>query len=197
VEADEARWEVAGSRWAAVTGDDDAGLALLAEAKYGFSCRDGDLAVSLLRAPTSPDPEADQGVHRIRLAIGRYQPRFHDGALSTAALADALFAPVVVTRGAREIEPPFAFDDLGSLTPSWALPSETTDGYIIRMHETAGGSGVATLRLAEAGAASLVNFLERETGALSSPDGMTYALPYRPYQVLSVLVEPPRSTRPP
>ncbi|HEU5423568.1 MAG TPA: glycoside hydrolase family 38 C-terminal domain-containing protein, partial [Nitrolancea sp.] len=69
--ADEAMWEVAGSRWAAVTRDDGEGLALLTEAKFGFSCREGNLAVSLLRSPKSPDPEADMGQHRIRLALGR------------------------------------------------------------------------------------------------------------------------------
>ena len=33
---DEAMWEVAGSRWAAVHDDDRTGLALLTEARYGF-----------------------------------------------------------------------------------------------------------------------------------------------------------------
>jgi alpha-mannosidase len=39
--ADEAQWEVPGSRWAAATRDDGAGLALVSEATWGFGCRDG------------------------------------------------------------------------------------------------------------------------------------------------------------
>lgn len=189
VEADEARWEVAGSRWAAVTRDDGAGLALLAEAKYGFSCRDGDLAVSLLRAPTSPDTEADQGRHHIRLALGRYQSRIDGDVLTTAASADALFAPVVIAPGARSIPPRFTLADLGSLTPSWVLPSETGSGYILRLHETAGSSGAATLKLAAPGTVTLIDFLERDQVSLESVDGTTFTIPYRPYQVVSVLIQ--------
>jgi alpha-mannosidase len=188
VEADEARWEVAGSRWAAVTRDDGAGLALLAEAKYGFSCRDGDLSVSLLRAPTWPDEAADVGRHRVRLAIGRYEAQFREDSPSTAGAADALFAPVVVTRGAREITPLFAFEELGSLTPSWVLPSEAEDGYVIRLHETAGGSGTAVLRLAAAGRVEAVDFLERERGGVESEDGVVFRVGYGAYEVVSLRV---------
>jgi alpha-mannosidase len=187
VEADEARWEVAGSRWAAVTDDSGAGLALLTEAKFGFSCRDGDLGVSLLRAPKWPDATADIGRHHIRLALGRYEPRTSGDILNTASAADALFAPVIVAQGGRALPPPFAFEDLGSLTPSWVLPAES-GGYVIRLHETAGGRGVARLRLAVPAPARLVDFLERTTGKVSASDG-ALLIPYGPYQVVSVLVE--------
>jgi alpha-mannosidase len=188
IEADEARWEVAGSRWAAVMRDDGTGLALLAEAKYGYSCRDGDLGVSLLRAPTWPDASADSGRHHIRLALGRYEPRMRGDILCTAASADALFAPVIIAPGARVLPPPFAWEELGSLTPSWVLPSGG-GGFIVRLHETAGGSGVARLRLSTPAAAWLVDFLERPLGDVDVTGDGALAIPYGPYQVVSVLVE--------
>jgi alpha-mannosidase len=188
-EVDEAMWEVPGSRWAAVTRDDGSGLAILTEAKYGFACRDGDLSVSLLRAPTVPDERADRGRHHIRFAIGRYESRSCGDLLNTAAAADALFAPVIVARRAADIPPPFAWLDLGSLTPVWVTPSETGSGYVLRMHETAGGAGVARLRLhREPGCVHLVDFLERELGELQPDDGSDYTIPYGPYQVVSILV---------
>ena len=59
----------------AVTDDTGAnGAAMVTEAKFGFSCRDGDLAASLLKAPKSPDPEADMGRHVVRLALGKHRP---------------------------------------------------------------------------------------------------------------------------
>jgi alpha-mannosidase len=190
-EADEALWEVPGSRWAAVLRDDGAGLALLSEAKYGFACRDGDLSLSLLRAPTNPDPEADQGDHVIRFALGRHVARADDARLTTAAAADALFAPLVLARRAVVPEAPFALDQLGSLTPSWVSPAEHGAGYVIRLHETAGGGGAATLRLTDTMArVRLVDFLERDMGELQSTADGVWALPYTPYQVLSVLVTP-------
>ena len=183
-------WEVPGSRWAAIIRDDGSGIALLTEAKYGFSCRDGDLQVTLLRSPVSPDREADQGEHHIRFAIGEHQERHGELRLNTAAAADALFAPVVVARRAAVPHPPFELRELGSLTPSWVLPAERGGGFVIRLHETAGGSGSTTLRLpVPPGAVRFVDFLEREVGRPGTDADGDFIVPYGPYQVVSVLVE--------
>jgi alpha-mannosidase len=45
------------------------GLAILNDCKYGHSCRGGVMALSLLRSPTHPDPEADQGEHEFTYAM--------------------------------------------------------------------------------------------------------------------------------
>ena len=190
---DEAMWEVAGSRWAAVHDDDGTGLAVLTEAKYGFSCFDGELGVSLLKAARHPDPAADTGRHTIRFAVGRHQPATlgsgPDAVLSTACAADALFAPVPTTGAGAARPSPFVLEHPGSLCPAWVLPSETGSGYVIRLHETAGRRGTAELRLAKpAGAVTLVDFREQQLGAPRPADDMTYAVDYAPYQVVSVLV---------
>ena len=110
---DEAQWEVPASRWAAVCDDAErAGLFVVTEAKYGFSCRDGLLGLTLLKSAAITDegtPEhstpshpwalrrthaksqfSDIGKHEIALAFGRYDigaPRDEQ----PAALADLLF----------------------------------------------------------------------------------------------------------
>ena len=193
---DEAMWEVAGSRWAAVHDDDGTGLAVLTEAKYGFSCFDGELGVSLLKAARHPDPAADTGRHTTRFAVGRHQPvtlgSGPDAVLSTACAADALFAPVPTTGAGAARPSPFVLEHPGSLCPAWILPSETGSGYVIRLHETAGRRGTAELRLAKpAGAVTLVDFREQQLGAPRPADQMAYAIDYAPYQVVSILVRAP------
>ena len=193
---DEALWEVAGSRWAAVHDDDGTGLAVLTEAKYGFSCFDGELGVSLLKAARHPDPTADTGRHTIRFAVGRHEPATlgsgPDAMLSTACAADALFAPVPTTGAGAARPSPFVLEQPGSLCPAWVLPSETGSGYVIRLHETAGRRGTAELRLAQpAGAVTLVDFREQQLGAPRPASQMAYAIDYAPYQVVSVLVRSP------
>ncbi|MEK7413341.1 MAG: glycoside hydrolase family 38 C-terminal domain-containing protein, partial [Planctomycetota bacterium] len=185
----EAAWEVPGSRWAAVGDDAGHGLAICAEAKFGFSCRDGDLGLSLLRSPTSPDPEADQGTHRIRIAIGRHRAHSDATQLATAAAADALFVPAIVARGGKTPIAPATWHATGSLTPSWALPSTTGAGFVLRAHETNGESGTAILELSEpAKSVSLVNLLEKRTGSVIKLRKNRYAVRYGPYQIISVLV---------
>ena len=192
---DEAMWEVAGSRWAAVHDQLGNGLALLTEAKYGFSCYDGELGISLLKAAKYPDAEADIGRHLIRLAVGKHQPTTSDAerdmVLSTACAAEAIFAPVPVAEAAAPRTSPFVLGQLGTLSPAWVLPSETGRGYVIRLHETAGGGGSAELRLArKASSVSLVDLREQHLSATRRLDDTTYAIEYRPYQVVSILVRP-------
>ncbi len=187
--ADEAMWEVAGSRWAAVHDDTGDGLALLTEAKYGFSCFDGELGVSLLKSARHPDDTADIGRHLIRFAVGRHERGSGNDALSTACAADALFAPAPTAESAASRPSPFTFEQLRSLCPAWVLPSETGSGYVIRLHETAGGSGSALLRLARpTDSVTLVDFREREMAGARRIDDTTYAIDYTPYQIVSVLV---------
>ncbi len=190
IPADEAMWEVPGSRWAAVTHEDGNGLALLTEAKFGFSCRDGDLAVSLLRSPKLPDATADMGEHHLRFAIGRHEvATTSEDVLSTAAAADALFAPVLFATGDSLPTAPLRLENLGTLVPSWVTPCETGVGFILRLHETNGSAGTARLRLAKAArSVELVDFLEARIGRPQRIDAHTFDLPYQPYQVLSVRV---------
>src|SRR5690606_33425191 len=48
---DEAQWEVAGSRWAVISDDGERdGFGIITEAKYGWSAKDGNLQLSLLRS---------------------------------------------------------------------------------------------------------------------------------------------------
>jgi alpha-mannosidase len=188
-EREEAQWEVPGSRWAAVTAEDGTGAAIITEAKFGFSCRDGDLGLSLLRAPSDPDKNADRGDHRIRFAVGRHRAAAGGDAPCTAAAADLVFAPVVTVPGGKLAPPLLALEDLGSLVPSWVLPAADGDGWILRLHETAGAAGTATLHLQQTPrSVDLVDFLERRLGKPEKFGPRTWTLAYRPYQILSVRV---------
>jgi alpha-mannosidase len=189
-DVDEVQWEVAGSRWAAVgDGDQRNGVALLTEAKYGFACRDGRLSVSLLRAPAHPDPGCDRGRHQIALAIGRHHVETTSDHLCTSAAAEALFTPALTVSGGSLAEPPFTLEDTGSLVPSWVTPSETKSGFIVRLHETAGHCGIATLRLTKVPASvELVDFLERPIGSPERVNDCQWRVEYEPYAILSILV---------
>jgi alpha-mannosidase len=65
-----ARWEVSAISWMASVGDGaGAGLAVLLDGPQGVSASEERLGVSLLRGPTWPDPGADNGWQRQRLAL--------------------------------------------------------------------------------------------------------------------------------
>jgi len=67
---EQARWEVPAVSWiASVQGGAGEGLAMLLDGPQGVSAGVDELGVSLLRAPTWPDPGADHGLQRLRLAL--------------------------------------------------------------------------------------------------------------------------------
>jgi alpha-mannosidase len=65
---DMARFEVPAHRWADLS-EPDFGVALLNDNKYGYSTQGNRMRLSLLRSPTSPDPNADMGSHTFRYAL--------------------------------------------------------------------------------------------------------------------------------
>ncbi len=197
----EAQWEWPMSRWATVSHDGErAGLFVVAEAKYGLSCRNGDLAVTLLRSPRHvgfeehakaypahlsrlPKPATfftDQGKQTIELALGAYDlgaPR----AEQPAALAETLFTAPIAYRGAPVASAFRGLTGGETLIPHWAQP-QGRDCWVLRLHEVAGQRGTAKLDLAPGWTAQKTNLL----GEPLAPALRGNKLPFAPYEVVSL-----------
>ena len=63
-----AQFEAVGHRFADLSRP-DYGVALLNDSKYGYRVKGRELSLSLLRAPTEPDPVADLGKHRFTYSL--------------------------------------------------------------------------------------------------------------------------------
>lgn len=190
-EADEARWESTAQRWIAL--EDDAGtegIAVVTEAKYGFSVRDGDVGLSLLRSPTSPDPDTDRGRHLIRYAVGPYRRSRTLMGDTPSIKAETLYGPLFVLDAARPAAGPLRIVEPGSLTPVCPKPRRDGAGLIFRLHETAGRGGEASLVLANGYRVRECNILEEAGRPLATDEGGLVSLSYRPHQIVSLLVEP-------
>ena len=66
--AEQAQFEVPALRWADIS-DATHGFSLLNDSKYGYDAKDNVLRLSLLRSPTWPDPETDQGHHEFTYSL--------------------------------------------------------------------------------------------------------------------------------
>ena len=65
---EKAKWEVSALRWADLS-DNNYGVSLLNDCKYGYDAQPSQLRLTLLRSATWPDPEADQGKHQFTYAL--------------------------------------------------------------------------------------------------------------------------------
>jgi alpha-mannosidase len=146
---DMARFEVCAQKWMDLS-EADYGVALMNDCKYGHSCHGDTMGISLLRSPTTPDPEADQGAHRFTYSL---YP--HPGDLRKAEVirrAYELNAPLLAT----DIEPRkgsrgrrwcgLGVEGRGVVVESVKPAENPADGrVIVRAYESHGGRGSARL----------------------------------------------------
>jgi alpha-mannosidase len=65
-----AKWEVPALRWADLSDrQQEYGVSLLNDCKYGYDSKKDCLRLTLLRSPKWPDPEADRGIHQFTYAL--------------------------------------------------------------------------------------------------------------------------------
>ncbi|XP_069141234.1 alpha-mannosidase 2C1-like [Argopecten irradians] len=70
-------FQVCGHKWADIS-EYSFGLAILNDSKYGYSCLDNVLRLSLLRSPKAPDMTADMGTHKFTYAIMPHTGSFQE-----------------------------------------------------------------------------------------------------------------------
>ncbi len=65
---DTAKFEVCGHKWADLS-EDDYGVSLMNDCKYGYDIKDGCMRLTLLKSATSPNEEADKEVHYFKYTL--------------------------------------------------------------------------------------------------------------------------------
>ncbi len=184
---DVARFEVCAHKWADLS-EAGFGVALLNDCKYGYAAHGNVLRLSLLRAPKSPDPEADMGTHMFSYAL---LP--HVGSIVDSNVIDQAYAfnlPLVIGTTQAEATSMNLFSvDQSNVVIETVKKAEDSNALIVRLYESHGGRGAVTLSSDLAfKRAALVNGLEEEIGNLSWQNG-TVALNVTPFQVVSVKLD--------
>jgi alpha-mannosidase len=154
-----------GQRWIDLSGrgaGGEYGLAVINDAKYGYSVQDNDMRISIVRGavyaqhqPFKLDPKGeyvwqDQGPQSFRLLLVP-----HTGAWQEAGvvrMAEELTAPVAVVYqgihgGNRPLSASFLTVDAANVVVSVVKKAEEGDDLIIRCYETAGRPTEASLDL--------------------------------------------------
>jgi alpha-mannosidase len=190
---DAARFETCAHRWVHVA-EPGYGVALITDSSYGYDAvrdtrADGGttttVRLSLVRAPRCPDPEADQGPHRIGYAL-----------LPGAGTADAvehgyavnLPLRVVPATGGAPPPPLLSTDGDAVAIEAVKLADDRSGDVVVRLYESLGGRARTALRAGFPVARAVVtDLLERPSSEAMVPaeDG-SLALELRPFQVLTL-----------
>jgi alpha-mannosidase len=184
---DWARFETCAQKWVDLS-EGDYGVSLLNDCKYGHDVHGNVLRISLLRGPTTPDPEADQGQHRFAYSLLPHAGRWNE---TTIAAAYALNDPLIVAEGkgsggAALAGHAFVSVDRPNVVVETVKRAEDGNGVIIRLYETQRRRGPVTLStgftLAEAWR---TNLLEENQKALDV-EGQTVTFTIKPYEIITL-----------
>jgi alpha-mannosidase len=182
---DQARFEVCGHRWADL-GEAGFGVALLNDCKYGYDVRGSVMRLSLLRAPTHPDPTADRGGHQFTYALMPHPGDFREAGVIAAA--EDLNAPLRIVRGNGQADPSRSLIEVD--TPRVVVEAikraEDSDATVVRLYEAWGGRSKARLRTTlPARRAFLCDLLERDLEEIPVSDG-EIELELTPFKILTL-----------
>jgi alpha-mannosidase len=188
---DQARFEVCAHRWADL-GEAGYGVALLNDCKYGYDIRDNVIRLSLLRAPTHPDPTADQGHHRFTYGLLPHRGDFRQAGVIQAA--EDLNFPLRMVRGgvaeggARRRS--LVEVDTPQVVVEAVKRAEDSDAVIVRLYEAWGGRCRArVITSLSASSAHLCDLLERDIEEVPVR-GDTVELDLTPFKILTLKLQP-------
>ncbi|HKV67940.1 MAG TPA: glycoside hydrolase family 38 C-terminal domain-containing protein [Gaiellales bacterium] len=180
---DEARFEVPGHRFCDLS-EHGFGVALLTDCKYGYSTYENRMRISLLRSPTYPDPEADQGAHRFAYAVMPHAA----GWRSAGVVAEAARFEAPLRWGWEVTEGSWFAVDTPNLVLDTVKRAEDSDAIVLRLYEAHGARGRARIRVGlPFSEAARANLLE-DAGDGLSVAGDTIEVDYRPHEIVTVLV---------
>jgi alpha-mannosidase len=183
---DWAKFEVPAQKWADLS-ENDYGVSLINDSKYGYDIRGNVMRLSLLRGPTDPDPTADLGEHRFT-----YSLLPHAGPVGeiTLAHAYALNDPVIVAAGPGG-PPRQETQSLITASPANVVietikAAEDGRGIIVRLFESQRRRGPVTLTTSlPLTAAFRTNLLEEEQEALEVQENVVQCR-VTPFQILTL-----------
>lgn len=144
---DRARFEVCGHKWADLS-EGLYGVSLLNDCKYGYDIKDNCMRLTLLRSPNYPDTTGDKGSHDFVYSVYPHTGDWRVG--DTVREAYELNVPLCASGGCAEATgtlPPFGFvsGNRADVIVDTVKGAEDGDGLIVRVYESQGARGEATL----------------------------------------------------
>ena len=177
---DKARFEVAAHRYADLS-DNDKGVALLNDCKYGHRIHNNVIDLNLLRSPNNPDPDADQGLHEFKYCLFPHAgDLIHSDVINQAA---AINQKLIVLAGYSSIgkQPPVSVTGNGISLES-VKKAEKEDCLILRIVETLGCHSKGLLHLPAESTLIKTDLMEWENNASQTVNSQ-YELSLHPFEI--------------
>lgn len=117
----------------------DYGVALLNDCKYGYDVKDNVMRLTLLRSPTEPDPQADQGLHYLTYSLLPHEGTWRNSIVAEQAYAlnYPLHTAMISTNpsGSLPTQLSWATIDCDHVIMETLKKAEDEQAWIVRLYE--------------------------------------------------------------
>ena len=185
--------EVVTQKWTDLSGS-DFGVSLLNDSKYGCDVRENVVRLTALRAPTDPDPKADEGHHEFSYALYPHAGSWQEA--MTVQRGYEFNTPLVTRaveqhKGALPSSLSFLKIDAPSIVLTTIKKCEDDGRLIVRCYETTGKSVESRFRfwmpLEDATETDLMEYGEATLGNVQTAGGVV-TLAVHPYEIRTMKI---------
>ena len=179
---DEARFESCGQKWMDIS-EGHYGVSLLNDCKYGYSAKDSNIALTLIKSGIEPNKTADQEEHVFTYAL--YPHKEVWCAAGTVQEAYKLNQPAYATKGElKNSGKSFISTDKDNIIIETVKPAENGDGMIVRLYDCENSLTKATLTFAEGMLESVeeCNLMEEKEVDIEAC-GNSFTVSVKPYEI--------------
>ena len=180
-----AKFEVCNHRWSDLS-ETNYGVAILNDCKYGISCEESDIRLTLHKGGCRPDPFTDNGVHRMKYALLPHVGPFC--AKSVVQPAYAFNTTPIPVWGEVNVPALFSVSADNIIAEAVKNAEDIVNAYVIRLYEAERSTTNCVLKLEGAKKVWLTNMLEEKQEELPLEDGCV-KLSFRPFEIKTILVE--------
>lgn len=179
---DEARFESCGQKWMDIS-EGHYGVSLLNDCKYGYSAKDSNIALTLIKSGIDPNKTADQEEHVFTYALYPHKEMW--SAAGTVQEAYKLNQPAYATKGElKNTGKSFISTDKDNIIIETVKPAENGDGIIVRLYDCENSLTKATLTFAEGMLESVeeCNLMEEKEADIEAC-GNSFSVSVKPYEI--------------
>jgi alpha-mannosidase len=187
---DWARFETCAHKWVDLS-EGNYGVSLLNNCKYGHDVKDNVIRLTLLRSPTEPDPNADEGYHEFTYSL---LPHRGDWRVKTVQRAYELNLPLLTNfskphKGVKQKSYSLLSVDKPNVVLETVKRAEDNEEIIIRCYECYNQRGVITLTFGNhILKATECNLIERDEETINYTDKQIIFY-IKPYQIRTFRVK--------
>jgi len=197
---EKAQFEVPAMRWADFSGAGPDGkvhgLSILNQDKYGYDAAGNVLRLTLLRSPTWPDPDADQGEHHFHYALYPHAGTWKDALTVRHGWEyDYPLQAIVTTAHSGSLPPEHSFVSVSpdNVVLTAVKKAEDANALIFRVYEWTGKETTAEFHVPPgATGATVTNLMEQPEGDPLKVEHDVVKAPIHPYEILTIRVDYPR-----